>query len=87
MMQVIMKPIFGIDKGSVGRAREEIGRVLECRGRVITAKADGLNVIVTFEINPLWGPLPEGKAKYLKKCMPAEVRRTFRVLSVSEDHN
>jgi len=85
-MRVIIKPIFGIDKASVERAREELGRVLTYRGNVITAEANGSNVIVRFEINPQWELPPQEKVKYLKECIPAKVRSTLRVLSVSEDN-
>ena len=88
MMRVVIKPIFGIDKASVERAREELARALSFRGNVISAEANGPNVIVMFEINPQWDLPTQKKLNYLKECIPTEVRSTFRVLSVSDDrHN
>jgi hypothetical protein len=87
MMRVIIKPIFGIDKASVERARGELVRALSFRGNVISAEANGPNVIVRFEINPQWDLLAQKKVNYLKESIPAKVRSTFRVLSVSEDNH
>jgi len=87
MMRVIIKPIFGIDKASVERAREELVRALSFRGNVISAEANGPNVIVRFEINPQWDLPAQRKVSYLKECIPAKVRSTFRVLGVSEDRH
>ena len=87
MVSVIIKPIFGIDKASVERAREELVRALSFRGNVIGAEANGPNVIVRFEINPQWDLPPQERVKYLTGCIPAKVRSTFRVISVSEDRH
>jgi hypothetical protein len=87
MVRVIIKPIFGIDKASVERAREELVRALSFRGNVISAEANGPNIIVRFEINLQWDLPPQERVKYLKECIPATVRSTFRVLSVSEDRH
>jgi hypothetical protein len=87
MMRAIIKPIFGTDKASVERAREELVRALSFRGNVISAEANGPNVIVRFEINPQWDLPAQKKVNYLKESIPAKVRSTLRVLSVSEDRH
>lgn len=87
MMRVIIKPIFGTDKASLERAREELVRALDFRGNVISAEANGSNLILRFDINPQWDLPSQEKVKYLKKCIPAKVRSTLRVLSVSEDNH
>jgi len=88
MVRVVIKPIFGIDQTSIERARNELVRTLGFRGNVISAEANGPNIIVRFEINPQWDLPTQKKVNYLKTCIPVEVRSTFRVLSVSEDrHN
>ena len=87
MMRVVIKPVFDTTKASVERAREELVRALGFRGNVISAEANGPNVIVRFEINPQWDLPAQKKVNYLKESIPANVRSTFRVVSVSEDNH
>jgi len=87
MMRVVIKPVFDTTKASVERAREELIRALGFMGNVISAEANGVNLIVRFEINPQWDLPPQERVKYLKGCIPARVRSTFRVISVSEDRH
>ena len=86
MMRVVIKPVFDTTKASVERAREELIRALGFMGNVISAEANGVNLILRFEINLQWDLPPQERVKYLKECIPSRVRSTFRVISVSEDN-
>jgi hypothetical protein len=87
MMMVVIKPVFDTAKCSVERARDELVRALGFMGNVISAEANGPSVIVRFEINPQWHLPTQKKLNYLKESIPAKVRSTYRVISVSEDNH
>jgi hypothetical protein len=87
MMRVVIKPVFDTTKASVERAREELIRALGFMGNVISAEANGSNIIVSFEINPRWDLPPQERVKLLKEYIPSRVRITLRVLRVSEDNH
>ena len=46
-------------------------------------KAKGTRIIVEFEINPQWDLPQAEKESYLMEWIPAKVRQTFKVISVS----
>jgi hypothetical protein len=83
-MRVVLKPVNGTAESNLGRAREEVIRVLSFRGDVTGAKTEGSKIAVEFEINPKWDLPSEQKVGYLKEWISAKVRSIFEVLSVSE---
>jgi hypothetical protein len=86
-MKVVLAPLSGTAKANVERAREEINRVLNFRGQVVSAEAKGSEITVRFTINPNWDlPLFE-KVSYLIAWIEAKVKSVFKVVSISlEEH-
>jgi len=82
-MKVAIKHVSGSAEANLERAKEEITRVLDFRGDVVSAKIKGSNILVEIAISPKWdAPLKE-KINYLKEWIPAKVRTVFDVVSVS----
>jgi len=82
-MEVILEPVSGTAKDNLDRARLEIERLLAFRGSVTSVKSKGTRIIVEFDINPKWDLPQAEKESYLREWIPAKVRLTFRVISVS----
>jgi hypothetical protein len=82
-MKIILEPVSGTTEENLDRAKAEVNRVLNFRGSVTGVKAEGTRIIVEFEINPKWDLPMSEKVKSLKAWIPAKVRQTFKVLSVS----
>jgi hypothetical protein len=82
-MRVVLQPISGTAKANLERAKEEINRVLNFRGRVTGAEAKGSEITVRFTISPDWDlPLFE-KVSYLTSWIEAKVKSVFKVVSIS----
>ena len=82
-MFVILKPSSGTPKDNLERARLEIERTFGFRGSVTGVKAKRSRIIVEFEPNPKWDMPQAEKESYLMEWIPAKVRQTFKVISVS----
>jgi hypothetical protein len=81
-MKVVMKHVSGSAEANLERAKEEITRVLDFRGDVVSAKAQGSNIIVKLVINPKWDAPLQERVSYLKEWIPAKVRTVFKVTNV-----
>jgi len=82
-MKVVMKHVSGSAEANLERAKEEITRVLDFRGDVVSAKIKGSNILVEIAISPKWDAPSQEKINYLKEWIPAKVRTVFKVVSVS----
>jgi len=80
-MNVVMKHISGTAKDNLEHAKEEMNKVLAFRGNVISANANGQEIILKLAINPKWKN--EDKVGYLKQWIQAKVKSVFEVISVS----
>jgi hypothetical protein len=82
-MGVTLEPVNGTAEEYLDRAKVEITRVLDFRGSVTSVKARGTIITVKFEVNPKWDLPQAEKESYLREWIPAKVRQTFKVISVS----
>ena len=82
-MKVAIKHVSGSAEANLERAKEEITRVLDFRGDVVSAKIKGSNILVEIAISPKWDAPSQEKINYLKEWIPAKVRTVFKVVSVS----
>jgi hypothetical protein len=82
-MKVVMKHISGSAEANLDRAREEITRVLDFRGDVVSAKVQGSNIMVEITVNPKWDLPQAEKESYLREWIPAKVRTVFKVTDFS----
>jgi len=84
-MRVTLKPTSGTATANLERAKHEIDRVLGFRGSVDGTKAVGEKIVVNFNMNPKWDLPKEQKVDSLKEWIPAKVRSSFKVVSVSAE--
>jgi hypothetical protein len=78
-MKVYLKPSSGSATDNLERAKAEMERVVNFRGKVTDAKIDGNQIVVTIEVDPKWD-LPDGeKDSTLRRWILAKTTRFFRV--------
>ena len=81
-MKVIMKHVSGSAKANLERAKLEMERVINFRGKVTSAKLEGNHIAITIEINPQWD-LPEAqKVLQLREWIQAKTKTVFKVQSI-----
>ncbi|MBM3157384.1 MAG: hypothetical protein FJ004_08895 [Chloroflexi bacterium] len=82
-MKVVLESVSGTGRANLERAKEEVNRVLNFRGQVVSAEAKGSEITVRFTINPNWDlPLFE-KVSYLTAWIEAKVKSVFKVVSIT----
>jgi len=80
-MKVVLRHVSGTAEANLGRAREEMTRVLAFRGDVVSAMPNGQRITLKIAINPKWEN--DDEVGYLKEWIPAKVKSVFEVISVS----
>ena len=86
-MEVVMRHVSGAAEDNLERAKQEVTRVLDFRGDVVSGRIQGRNIIVAIAISPKWDASSQEKINYLKEWIPAKVRTVFEVVSVSTGQN
>lgn len=81
-MIVYLRPATGTPKDNLDRAKIEMERVINFRGKVVSAKVEGNSIVVKVKINPQWELAEAEKVSSLSEWIKAKTRTVFKVDSI-----